>query len=163
MRLPIAADHEEPLDKPLLWPLRRWMMRPWMSSECARNPPPGRVVTRPPQSYPHLIATQLVIKWSPFDSRWLWPQCRRDCLTVGLPQLSRATSAAGGTSGRPKQDCREPICEVTQMLPRLQWEHYVYNNATVVAVPAWYCLSRPVCADNGGSLVKPLLKPGGGG
>ena len=40
-------------------------MRPWMSSECARNPPPGRVVTRPPQSYPHLIATQLVIKWSP--------------------------------------------------------------------------------------------------
>ena len=131
MRLPIAADNEEPLDKPLLWPLRRWMMRPWMSSECARNPPPGRVVTRPPQSHPHLIATQLVIKWSPFDSRWLWPQCRRNCLTVGLPQLSRATSAAGGTSGRPKQDGREPTCEVTQMLPNCS------GNIRCTTMPLW--------------------------
>ena len=40
-------------------------MRPWMCSECARNQPPGRVVTRPPQSHSHFMATQLVTKWSP--------------------------------------------------------------------------------------------------
>ena len=111
-------------------------MRPWMCSECARNQPPGRVVTRPPQSHSHFMATQLVTKWSPVQ------------LQVALAAVPSQLPHRGPTTAVPCNLCSwRDIREAQTGLPganlrsdanayQLQWEHQVYNNATVVAVPA---------------------------
>ena len=97
-------------------------MRPWMSSECARNPPPGRVVTRPPQSHPHFMATQLVIKWSPVQFQVALaavpsqlphrvPTTAVPCKFCSLRDIREAQNRT--LKQRPFYrllDCREPIC-----------------------------------------------------